>query len=66
MSEKIAKCRIADHVIIPFDGDEVLNPCIIRPDDAGVLWYWRLTPEDIEAERVAAEEAAKAHREASA
>ena len=66
MSTKIAKCLIVDNAIVPYEGCEVPNPCIIAPDDAGVLWYWHLTPEDIEAERVASEEAAKAYREANA
>lgn len=39
----------------------------IHPDEDGVQWYWTPEPpEDIEAERVASEEAAKAYREANA
>lgn len=48
------------------DGREIPTPIVIRPDDAGVLWYWHLTPEDIDAERVTADAAAKAYRAANA
>lgn len=53
-------------VFAPEDGRPEPQPVYIHPDEDGVQWYWHLTPEDIEAERVASEEAAKAYREANA
>lgn len=70
MATKICKVKSAEsNGVVSYsaeDGRPEPIPRIIVPDDAGVLWYWHLTPEDIEAERVASEEAAKAYREANA
>lgn len=44
-------------VYSPEAGHDTPTPIVIRPDESGVLWYWHLTPEDIESERVAQEEA---------
>lgn len=54
-------------VFAPEDGRDLPAPINIHPDEDGVQWYWTPeSPEDIEAERVASEEAAKAYREANA
>lgn len=69
-SEKIVRAIAAEingvTVFAPEDGRDLPAPINIHPDEDGVQWYWHLTPEDIEAERVASEEAAKAYREANA
>ena len=49
-------------VFSPEPGHDTPTPIVIRPDESGVLWYWHLTPEDIEAERVAQEAAIEAYR----
>ena len=78
MSEKICRAlcttettdakngKIQTDIFATEDGRPEPIPRIIAPDDAGELWYWHLTPEDIEAERVAADAAAKAYRAANA
>ena len=70
MADKICRATktIVTGVLVfaPEPGHHEPHPIIIRPDDSGEMWYWHLTPEDIEAERVAAEAAAKAYREATA
>ena len=46
-------------------GHDTPTPIVIRPDDAGVLWYWHLTPEDISEEQEEARVAYDAWRKAN-
>ena len=46
-------------------GHDTPTPIVIRQDDAGVQWYWHLTPEDIAAEQEAARVAYAAWRKAN-
>lgn len=71
MPEKICRAIVSivdDVTLFEPESPELISSSAISiyPDEDGVQWYWHLTPEDIEAERVASEEAAKAYREANA
>lgn len=70
-SAKICKAIITDENSVRSfapESPELVGASVnIHPDEDGVQWYWTPeSPEDIEAERVASEEAAKAYREANA
>lgn len=66
MATKICKAIATDSngatVFCPEAEHDIPSPIVIRPDESGVLHYWRLTSEDIEAERMAQEAAIEAYR----